>query len=377
LPEAGRARAGGPAGVRVSFVPFATATAPVAITFSPDGSDRLFVVEQAGRVRVVDRRRRLLADPYLDIRGRVSSGGERGLFSIAFHPRFSRNGRFFVAYTDAQGDLRVSRFQASPGSNAASARTERVLLDIAHRDFANHNGGQLAFGPDGYLYISTGDGGGGGDPDGNAMNRTRLLGKILRIDVDHAQGGQPYAIPPTNPYARSRSLRPEIWHYGLRNAWRFSFDRFGSLWIADVGQNAREEVNVVLPRASNRNFGWDCREGTLDTVAAYGGEYCTSRVPTFTRPLHEYDHNGGRCSITGGYRYRGSTYRPVLGDVYLYGDLCSGQVWALAHLPTGPWKNAQVGRFPGNLTSFGESRSGELYATDLGGSVHRVTARRA
>jgi glucose/arabinose dehydrogenase len=378
-PAAHQAQVADPARVRVSFVPVATAAAPVAVTFSPDLSDRLFVVEQAGRVRVVDRRRRLLAEPYLDISGRVAAGGERGLFSIAFHPRFSRNGRFFLAYTDAQGDLRVSRFQAAtPGSNAVSVRSERVLLDIAHRDFANHNGGQLAFGPDGYLYVSTGDGGGGGDPHGNAMNRTRLLGKILRIDVDHTQAGRPYAIPSTNPYARNRSLRPEIWHYGLRNAWRFSFDRFGSLWVADVGQNAREEVNVVLPRVGNRNFGWDCREGTLDTVATYGGEYCASRTPTFTGPLHQYDHQRGRCSITGGYRYRGRTYRSLLGDAYLYGDLCSGQVWALVHLPAGPWKNAQVGSFPGSLSSFGESRSGELYATDVvGGGLYRVTARRA
>ncbi len=382
-PLAAPAKAGDPAAVDVSFALLATATNPVAITFSPDATDRVFVVEQAGQVRVLDRWRHLLPTPYLDIRSRVLSGGERGLLSVAFHPRFSQNGRFFAAYTDAQGDLRVSRFQADPASDTAPASSERVLLDVAHRDFANHNGGQVAFGPDGYLYVSTGDGGGGGDPDGNAMNRTRLLGKVLRIDVDHAEGGRPYAIPPTNPYARNHSLRPEIWHYGLRNAWRFSFDRFGTMWIADVGQAAREEVDVVLPRVGNRNFGWDCREGMLDTAAAYGGAYCESRAPTFTWPRLEYDHGGGRCGIhgggrcgiIGGYRYRGRAYRRLLGDAYLYGDLCSGQVWALAHLATGEWRNAQVGRFPGTLSSFGESRSGEVYAADLGGGVYRVMAR--
>ena len=369
------ARATRPVSVGVSFLAFARAAEPVAITHAPDGTDRLFVVERAGRIRVLDARRRVLATPYLDIAARVQAGGERGLFSVAFHPRFRRNGRFFVAYTDLQGDLRVSRFSADPHANRATAGSERVLLDIAHRRFANHNGGQLAFGPDGYLYVATGDGGGAGDPAGNAMNRTTLLGKILRIDVDHAQGGRRYAIPPNNPYARSRTLRHELWHYGLRNPWRFSFDRFGSLWIADVGQSDREEVDVVRPGTGNRNFGWDCREGTLDTAASYGGAYCASRAPTFTRPLEEYDHGGGRCSITGGYRYRGRTYRPAIGDMYLYGDLCSGQVWALAHLPSGAWRNMQVGRFPGSLSSFGESRSGELYATDLGGTLYRVAAR--
>jgi glucose/arabinose dehydrogenase len=364
-----------PDAVQVSLVRFASAEAPTAIAASPDASGRLFVAEQAGRIRLIDHRR-VVGRPYLDIRGRVLSGGERGLLSLAFHPRFARNGWFFVAYTDHEGDVRVSRFRAGPRAAVASAASEAVVMEVRHRRFANHNGGQLAFGPDGYLYVSIGDGGGAGDPDGNAQNRTSLLGKVLRIDVDRTSPGRRYAIPPTNPYARHRTARHEIWHYGLRNPWRVSFDRFGSQWIADVGQDDREEVDVVRPGVGGRNLGWDCREGRLDTSARYGGAYCAARAGWFSPPLLDYQLLEPRCSIIGGYRYRGRAYRSLLLDSYLYADYCSGEVWALAHLADGRWKNAQVGFHAGNISSFGESRSGELFAADLRGGIYRLTASR-
>ncbi|HEY2958418.1 MAG TPA: PQQ-dependent sugar dehydrogenase [Actinomycetota bacterium] len=364
-----------PATVQVSLVRFATAEAPTAIAASPDASGRLFVTELAGRVRLIEHRR-VVARPYLDIRRRVLSGGERGLLSLAFHPRFARNGWFFVAYTGRDGDVRVSRFRAGPSAAVASAASEAVVMEVPHHRFANHNGGQLAFGPDGYLYVSTGDGGGAGDPDGNAQNRTSLLGKVLRIDVDRTSPGRRYAIPPGNPYANHPTARHEIWHYGLRNPWRVSFDRFGSQWIADVGQDDREEVDVVGRGVGDRNLGWDCREGRLDTSARYGGAYCAARAGWFSPPLLDYQLLEPRCSVIGGYRYRGRAYRSLLLDSYVYADYCSGEIWALAHLPDGRWTNEQVGFHAGNISSFGENRVGELFAADLRGGIYRLTARR-
>jgi glucose/arabinose dehydrogenase len=364
-----------PASVQVGLVHVTDAVDPTGMAASPDASGRLFVTERAGRVRLLTRGR-VVSRPYLDISSRVLSGDERGLLSIAFHPRFARNGYFYVVYTNGLGDVRLSRFRANPRAAAASAGTEMVVLDVGHRKFANHNGGQVAFGPDGYLYLSVGDGGSGGDPDGNAQDRTSLLGKILRLDVDRGSAGRHYAIPPGNPYARHSTARPEIWHYGLRNPWRFSFDRFGSQWIADVGQQDREELNVLGRGVGNRNFGWDCREGKLDVSRRYGGSYCAGRRHGFTPPLLDYALSPGRCSIIGGYRYRGRAYRAALGDSYVYADFCSGEIWALAHLRDGRWKSAQVGTHPGNLSSFGESRTGELFATDLRGGIYRLTARR-
>jgi glucose/arabinose dehydrogenase len=368
-------QASDPDAVQVSLVLLDDAVDPTAIAASPDATGRLFVTERAGRVRLLTHRR-VAAQPYLDISARVLSGDERGLLSIAFHPRFTRNGYFYVAYTNPTGDVRLSRFRAGPRAAVASAATETVLLDIGHRQFANHNGAQVAFGPDGYLYLSVGDGGSGGDPDGNAQNRTSLLGKILRIDVDRSSAGRRYAIPSTNPYARHPAARHEVWHYGLRNPWRFSFDRFGSQWIADVGQQDREEINVVGRGDGNHNFGWDCREGMLDVSERYGGSYCAGRASWFTPPLLDYTLSPGRCSVIGGYRYRGRAYRSLLGDSYLYADFCSGEIWALAHLRDGRWTSAQVGAHAGNLSSFGENRLGELFATDLRGGIYRVTARR-
>jgi glucose/arabinose dehydrogenase len=349
---------------------------PVSVTAAGDGSGRLFVVEQGGTVRLVSHGT-VQATPYLDLRASVGTGGERGLLSIAFHPGFRTNGRLFAAYTDAQGDLRVVGLTTSPNATTVAASTELLILAIPHPGHSNHNGGQLAFGPDGYLYIGTGDGGGGGDPDGNAQNRTRLLGKILRIDVNHTCCGREYVIPWDNPYRTGTAFRPEILHYGVRNPWRFSFDRqYGNLWVADVGQSLREEVSL-LPRGDRaRNLGWDCREGNADMSGTYGGSYCAGR--SFTPPLTAYPtHTGERCSVIGGHVYRGRTYASLIGGMYVFGDFCSGELFGITHVGSDDYVSGVVGRrTDAQLTDFGEGDTGELYAVGLEGNLYRVTAAR-
>jgi glucose/arabinose dehydrogenase len=366
-----------PSQVTVSLNPVHTGFAdPVAVTSARDGSGRLFVVEQGGTVRLVSHGT-VQAAPYIDLRPQVGTGGERGLLSIAFHPSFKTNGLIFAAYTDSDGDLRVARLSAAPGAATVSAATEVAILEVPHPGNDNHNGGQLPFGPDGYLYVGTGDGGGGGDPDGNAQNRTRLLGKILRIDVNHACCGRQYVIPWDNPYRTGTSFRPEIMHYGVRNPWRFSFDRqYGNLWIADVGRSLREEVNL-LPRGDKaRNLGWDCREANADVSATYGGSYCAGRA--FTAPLTAYPtHTGSRCSVIGGYVYRGTAYASVIGGMYVFGDFCSGELFGITHTGGDDYVSGVVGRPDGvQLTAFGEGDTGELYAVGLEGKLYRVTAAR-
>ncbi|MFN2626807.1 MAG: sorbosone dehydrogenase family protein, partial [Mycobacteriales bacterium] len=290
------ANAGDPRQIQVSFARIGSGlVSPVTIGNAFDNSGRLFILEQAGRVRVY-RAGRIASTPYIDIRSRVLSGGERGLLGIAFHRDFAHHPYVYLYYTaQPDGRLRLSRFKASTaGASTVSASTEVVFMEVPHPNYANHNGGQLMTGRDGYLYIGTGDGGGGGDPPGNAQNRTSLLGKILRIDVSRACAPRRYCIPASNPFATSTTARREILHYGLRNPWRFSADRVDqSLWIGDVGQSDREEVDHVAVNAVGRNFGWDCREGNLDTTAQYGGTYCAAR--TFAVPVQEYDHSLG-CS---------------------------------------------------------------------------------
>jgi glucose/arabinose dehydrogenase len=350
--------------------------APVSVTSAGDGSGRLFVVEQGGTVRVVSHGS-VQTTPYLDLRASVGTGGERGLLSIAFHPVFKTNGLLFAAYTTPDGGLRVVRLTASPGAATVAIGTELTILEIPHPGYDNHNGGQLAFGPDGYLYIGTGDGGGGGDPDGNAQNRTRLLGKLLRIDVNHACCGRQYVIPWDNPYRTGTAFRPEILHYGVRNPWRFSFDRqYGNLWIADVGQSLREEVDLLPRGARARNLGWDCREGNADVSATYGDSYCAGR--SFTAPLTAYPtHTGDRCSVIGGHVYRGGAYASLIGGMYVFGDFCSGELFGITHTGGDDYVSGVVGRRAGaQLTDFGEGDTGELYAVGLEGNLYRVTAAR-
>ena len=343
-------------------------TRPVAIASAFDNTGRLFVAEQSGRVRVVLSNTALQATPYLDIRDRVrgpeEGGNEQGLLGIAFPASFAQHGYFFVSYTDSQGDLRVSRFRASPPSASTVSRTtEYVYMDIPHRENTNHNGGQLQFGKDGNLYISTGDGGGGGGPNGYAQSVSSHLGKVLRIAALKPAGpGRPYSIPSNNPYATSTTAKREILHYGYRNPWRFSLDAASqTLVVADVGQSSREEINISGPTSRGLNFGWDCREGTLNVVAAYGGAYCTGR--TFIAPVFEYLNGGGRCAIVGGNVYRG-TAAPSFAGIYVYADYCSGEIWGLGRDANGTWRNTLLRDHTSNITSFGESQSRNIYVVD-------------
>jgi glucose/arabinose dehydrogenase len=337
---------------------------PLFLTHAGDGSGRLFVVEQDGRIRIVDGGI-LQSIPFLEIADRVLSGGERGLLGLAFHPGYKRNGRLFVNYTrKPDGATVVAEYHRSDNPARALAN-ERVLM-LVSQPHANHNGGMIAFGPDGYLYIGRGDGGAGGDPQNRSQNRDDLLGKILRIDVDH---GDPYGIPGDNPFV-SGGGRPEIFALGLRNPWRFSFDRdTGSLWIADVGQDKWEEIDLVL---RGKNYGWRIMEGSH----CYSPKFFCDTTG-LTPPVAEYGHEGGRCSVTGGYVYRG-TKSPALRGWYLYADYCSGELFGLPASSNGRHDGAGeptvLLRTGLRVSSFGEDDAGELYVIGHAGTVHRLTA---
>jgi glucose/arabinose dehydrogenase len=327
----------------------ASLDSPVAMAVRP-GEPGLYVAEKTGGVRrVVDGR---VSDrPVLDLSLRVSKGSEQGLLGLAWSP----DGRFlYVNYTDTAGDTRVVEYEGGAG-------TGRELLFV-DQPFANHNGGNLVFGPDGKLWIGLGDGGGGGDPQGNAQNLGTLPGKLLRIDPRPAEG-RPYGIPPDNPFVGRDGARPEVWAYGLRNPWRYSFDRTtGDLWLADVGQNAWEEVNVV--RAGSRggeNYGWPLREGTHPFR---GGQ----RPPGAVEPVHDYSLDGGACSVVGGYVYRGRKLASLLGGKYLFADACLGDIQVL----TSGAGVRPLGLKVGSPSSFGEDAEGELYVLSLGGKLFRL-----
>lgn len=406
---------------------------PIGLTHAGDGSGRLFVNQQGGALRVV-RDGSLLATPYLSVAGSnpalqctypgdsspstvgFTSGGERGLLGVAFHPQFAVNGRLFLSITDANGDSMVLRYTASnPAADVLSAEdlaTCTVILR-ADQDFTNHNGGHIAFGPDGYLYFGFGDGGDGGDPcnrgqtlapadlnasgscavdanftaNGGNPDSRALLGKMVRIDVDvttAAQSGQlcgrprlnqpaAYGIPAGNPGAGGTlaAACDEVWAYGLRNPWRYSFDReTGDLWIGDVGQGTREEINFEPSGVGGRNYGWRCREGTVQHAS------CSAPLVAFTPPALDYARSSPQCSVTGGFRYRG----PVVAaqGQYFYGDYCSGDVWVAAENspgvfshPPSPRQNVAFG-----ITSFGEGEDGELYLVKSGGSLQRLNGAR-
>jgi glucose/arabinose dehydrogenase len=338
-------------------------TSPVYLTAPPGDTDRLFVVEQGGLIRVLVHDT-LLPTPFLDVAGHVVSGGEQGLLSLAFHPDYARNGRFFVYFTDPQGDSRVVRYSVGSDPNVADSTSGDTVLAVA-QPYPNHNGGLLLFGPDGKLYIGLGDGGSGGDPQGNGQNLGVLLGKILRLDVD---GAAPYVVPGDNPFVSVAGARGEIWAYGLRNPWRFWFDHgTGDLYIGDVGQNAWEEVDVQpAGTSSGRNYGWNVMEG----LHCYAAPSCTQSG--LVLPVIEYGHAEG-CSITGGVVYRGSRV-PLLQGRYLYGDYCSG--WVRSFRYAGgraaeemEWPSLAVG---GGLSSFGEDPRGDVYLLTLGGAVYRL-----
>ncbi|MRR53440.1 MAG: glucose dehydrogenase [Deltaproteobacteria bacterium] len=334
---------------------------PVNIAHAGDGSGRMFVVERAGVIKLV-RNGTVSATPFLDISGLVqSAGGEQGLLGIAFPPGFSAKQYFYVDYTGLSGvtgDTVIARYPVSVDPDVADPAGGITIISQA-QPFANHNGGHLAFGPDGLLYVALGDGGSGGDPFNNAQNLAVHLGKILRIDVE--AGSSPYAIPASNPF------NSEVWAYGLRNPWRFSFDRgSGDLYIADVGQNQFEEVNFQ-PSASSggENYGWNIMEGMhcfTDPACSQAG---------LTLPVAEYDHLNGDCSVTGGFVYRGAQY-PSLQGIYLYGDFCSGRIWGLRRNGL-VWENQLLLDTTLNISSFGEDEAGNLYVADMtAGVIYKI-----
>jgi len=329
------------------------------------GDSRLFIVLQEGRIVIWDGTGILPTD-FLNVRSLVTCCGERGLLGLAFHPNYPSTPYFYVYYTNTAGNSVVARYQVSADPNVADTNplNIQIILTVTQPAFTNHKGGQLNFGPDGYLYIALGDGGSGGDPDNHAQNLGDLLGKILRIDVDSAS---PYAIPATNPFVGRPGL-DEIWAYGLRNPWRFAFDRLtGDMFIADVGQGAWEEVNFQ-PAGSpgGQNYGWRLMEGAHCFPPGTTG--CES--PSLTLPILEYDHGQG-CSITGGYRYRGSAH-PAMVGFYFYGDFCSGRIWGAAPSGGGAWTTTMLLDSSLNISTFGEDAAGELYVADLKGTIYRI-----
>lgn len=333
--------------------------APIGMTNAGDGSKRLFVNEKAGVIRILQNGQ-VLPDPFLDIRDRVGSrGSEQGLLGLAFDPHYKDNGFFYVNYTDVDGNTHIARFKVTSNPDVADPSSEKLILFV-RQPYPNHNGGQLAFGPDGDLYIGLGDGGSEGDPHNIGQNLQTHLGKLLRIDVDHAD---PYAIPGDNPFVSGKGLK-EIWAYGLRNPWRFSFDlQTHDLYIGDVGQDNWEEVDFI-PAGSpgGMNFGWSYREG----MHPYKGTPPSGLK--LIDPVAEYDHSFG-CAITGGYVYRGVNL-PAWQGVYLYGDYCSGNVWGLRRASDGTWQNQLLFSTGYSISSFGQDEAGEIYLVDMKGDIY-------
>ncbi|MBI4328886.1 MAG: PQQ-dependent sugar dehydrogenase [Chloroflexi bacterium] len=338
------------------------------LTYPPDGSGRVAVVSQEGRIYVLaNERRTIRAFTFLDISSKVSrEGNEEGLLGLAFHPAYAKNGQFYVYYSALSPRRSVlSRFQVSQDANAADQGSEQILLEVP-QPFPNHNGGMLAFGPDGYLYVGLGDGGGAGDPSGNGQSLTTLLGKILRIDVDRGEGERAYAVPPDNPFTGADSppgSRSEIWAYGLRNPWRFSFDReTGDLWAADVGQNRSEEIDLIR---RGGNYGWNMLEGDLCFRPSSGCDRTRLEPPVLA-----YGRDLG-CSVTGGYVYRGAASHALRG-VYVYADFCSGRLWGLRYDSQAITVQRELARTGLQIASFGEDEAGELYILAFDGGVYRV-----
>nr|WP_298997804.1 PQQ-dependent sugar dehydrogenase [uncultured Allomuricauda sp.] len=336
---------------------------PVDFQSPNDSSNRVFVVEQGGTIRVFDNdENEDTSQIFLDISSQINTtANEQGLLGLAFHPNFESNGYFYVNYTPSAGLSVTSRFQvSSTNPNEANINSELVLLEIP-QPFTNHNGGQLTFGPDGFLYIASGDGGSGGDPDNNAQDRSNLLGTILRIDVDGTSNGLNYGIPSTNPFVGEPNIREEIFAYGFRNPWRMSFDlQTGNLWSGDVGQDEREEINLVT---SGGNYGWRLFEGTF----CFSGD-CSSAglIP----PVFEYEHNGNEQSITGGHVYRGSLTPSLVGN-YVYADFIDGRIWALDASSSNPDDTLLINSNL-NISSFGVDAQNELFICAFDGSIYRL-----
>lgn len=334
------------------------------VTSPPASDDRLFITEQGGLIKTINKQTGKEEATFLDISAKVKSdGGEMGLLGLTFHPNFATNGYFFVNYTDKEDNTIVARYKAN-AQGKVDIGSEKIVLKVK-QPYPNHNGGALAFGPDGFLYIAMGDGGSGGDPDNRSQNKSDLLGKLLRIDVNK---GDPYTVPASNPLANETVVKPEIWAWGLRNPWRISFDsQTGDLYIADVGQGKIEELNVQKAASKGgENYGWRCYEGTqaFNTVGCKAAsEYIT--------PAFEYAHENGRCSITGGYVYRGQKMASLAGS-YVFGDLCTGEILG-AMQSGGGWNQTVLLKTPYTISTFGQDQDGELYVADLdSGSIYRL-----
>ncbi len=351
----------------VEAFPNLSFSSPVDIQNASDGSNRIFVVEQRGIIKVFPDDSTINASQiFLDITDRVSSGGEMGLLGLAFHPLFKSNGYFYVDYTTSNPRKTViSRFQVSPvNANSANASSEKIILEVS-QPYSNHNGGQISFGPDGYLYASFGDGGSGGDPDGNGQNLNSLLGSIIRIDVNNSSGNLNYSIPSDNPFVGLPDHRGEIYAYGLRNVWRFSFDNFnGNLWAADVGQGLWEEIDLIK---KGKNYGWNIMEG----FHCYNASSCDTNG--LTKPVWEYGHNPqGGYSITGGYVYYGTNASELTGK-YIYGDYVSGNIWSL-DITNGIVNNRLIQNTSYNISTFGKDEKNELFFADYSqGKIYKFT----
>ncbi|MFH2036959.1 MAG: PQQ-dependent sugar dehydrogenase [Candidatus Zixiibacteriota bacterium] len=345
---------------------------PVFVT-SPVADERLFIVEQTSGLIKILKTGSILPTPFLDISGKISTGGERGLLGLAFHPQFAINGYFYVNYSrSGDGATVIARYSVSANPDLADAGSELIILTIS-QPYSNHNGGMIAFSPaDGYLYIGMGDGGDAGDPNNYAQTGSSLLGKILRIDID---SGTPYAIPLSNPYAEHPTIREEIWAFGFRNPWRWSFDRLsGDLYIADVGQSNLEEIDFQpFNSGGGENYGWRCYEGLSD----YNTTNCGLSTD-YVFPIYEYGHTNGRCSITGGYVYSGCISDLV--GTYFYGDFCTGEIWSFEYngSTVANWIDRTAELDPpgaatiNNIVSFGEDAAGELYIVEYSGSVYKI-----
>lgn len=340
---------------------------PVGMESAHDGSGRLFVLEQAGKIRVM-RSGALVATPFLDVTAKVISGGELGLLGLAFHPNYASNRKFYVNYTrplGSQWETVIAEYLVSAANpDQADPAIERILLTVA-QPFSNHKGGQMAFGPDGFLYVAFGDGGSAGDPLGNGQNLQTLLGKILRIDVNATSAGRAYAIPPDNPFATGGGA-PEIFAYGFRNPWRFSFDSAtGTLFAGDVGQDSFEEVDIVQKGA---NYGWNIMEGSHCFKPATG-----CNMTGLTLPIIDYGRDQGG-TVIGGFVYRGAAI-PGLVNAYVFGDFLSGRIWGLRQNSSGTWERTELAATGKNISSFGRDENGELYVVDYSGAVWRLVAK--
>ncbi len=350
---------------------------PLYVTGAGDGSGRLFIVEKTGRIWILRDGERS-SEPWLDISDLVSTESERGLLGIAFAPEYGQNGTFYINYTDSSGTTQLARLRTTPTVNRVVKDGLMEPLLSIEQPYSNHNGGMLAFGPDGYLYVGTGDGGSGGDPHGNGQRTDTLLGKLLRIDPESEPTSSPdkadsrYRIPDDNPFAQGTAGYPEIWATGLRNPWRFSFDRTtGDLWIGDVGQNTWEEIDFASAQGGlepGLNFGWS----ELEATHPYPPDADPPNTRSLTAPVIEYDHSAG-SSVTGGYVYRGSQ-QPELSGIYFYGDFGSGRIWG-AHNEEGTLENRELLQSGVQVVSFGEDDEGELYVVDFNGALYRLVAK--